>query len=83
MGGELEESCLDYEGLLLVHCASDCMLYMGEGRRGGVFQEKQIMRGFKRGRGPPQKGGASKLSSDQSLRCEQIIEKQLVDTQIG
>ncbi len=70
MGGESEESCLDYEGgLLLVHCASDCMLYMGEGRRGGGLQEKQIMRGVKRGRGLPRRGGASKLSSDQSLRC--------------
>lgn len=35
-GGGLGESCLDYEGgLLLVHCASDCMLYMGEGMKGG------------------------------------------------
>lgn len=41
---ELGESCLYYEKvLLLVHCASDNM-YMGERKKGGVFQKKQIMK---------------------------------------
>lgn len=43
-GVELGETCLDYEEvLLLLHCASDSM-YMGEGKKGGGFQKKQIMK---------------------------------------
>lgn len=53
-GGGLGESCLDYEGgLLLVHCASDCMLYMGEGMKGGFSGEEdhEWGKGPQKGRG--------------------------------
>lgn len=53
-GGGLGESCLDYEGLLLVHCASDCMLY-SYGRRGeGGFSgeaDHEWGKGPQKGRG--------------------------------
>lgn len=74
-GGELGGDFLDYEGLLLVHCASVC--YVWEMKERGIPG-----RADNEGVGPIE--GEGPASCQVINRCdvlsEQIIEKQLADT---